>query len=598
MYASSSSPRTAIARLEFSCPQSIEDQIKVLSDEDGRYYDPTPYYVDSEPVVLTGTAQRLVVKALAPGYTKDNGVPLAKMSIYISDAEEDDVFYFDAAMLTETSDTRDFFTGSGSNVPEDPNVVRFYAESDCIWDTRNHLNFVSNSSLEVTTGWTAAAGTTLTSASAITPLFGTKYGNVSASGGGSISTVVTYPSGPVIGGEDVTISAYVRNVAGTYSIGTNGQPTTNFIIDSNNANEWLRIETHRIAEIEEENFTLTISLSNAGTGTKVFYVDGVQAEFGRIATPFIDPSDEATSVSPNPADPTQNISYRRSEMVNAGYSYYSENFATKTQRLGATLPLMMPTGASWTTGQIPSDVNLPDLTGTLLPAASFETTLEGWSGSNASLNRTSSRGSIFDEILTHGAAYCKVRSLATGNFGAVTDQVKVSPSKGYYVAAAVKPENEDAYGVYTITLNWYADGGGFLRQKQESLEINRADRWAYLDIIAPASKTINIVAAKVESNTATLTTGIPHGFDIGEEIIVSINETSFSAINGPYIITAVSDLSISYTKATADVAEADVAGKATFNNTGVGYATVEVTCAPYTGGAGRTFHLDKVLFRE
>ena len=295
------------------------------------------------------------------------------------------------------------------------------------------------------------------------------------------------------------------------------------------------------------------------------------------------------------------MSYRRSEMVNAGYSFFAENFATKSQRLGATLPLIMPIGSSWTTGQNPSELNLPDLSGSLLPAASFETNLEGWSGDNASLKRVLSRGTAFDEILTHGAAYCKVTSSGTGDFSAVTDFVKVSAAKGYYAAIAVKPENEDAYGVYTLTLNWYSDGQGFLRSKTETLEINRNDRWAYLDIVAPASKTINILTAKVESGVATLTTGIPHGFDIGEDIIVSVNstdDTDLSALNGPFVITAVTDLSISYAKATADVAELDVAGKATFNNSGVGYAKLEVTCTPYTGGAGRTFHLDKVIFRE
>ena len=598
MYISSSSPRTAVARIEFSSPQSIEDQIKVLSDDDGRYYDPTPYYVDSEPITLTSTAQRVIVTALSPGYTPDNGIPLAKVSVYIPDATVNDVVYFDAAMLTETSEVRDFFNGDGAAIPTDPNAVRYYANEDCLWDERNHLNFLSNSSFETTTGWTAAAGTTLTSASAITPLFGTHYGNVSATGGGSISTVVTYPSGPAIGGEDVIISAYVRNVAGTYSIGTNGQPTANFIVDSSNINKWVRINTQRVAEIGEETFTVTISLSNAGSGTKVFYVDGAQAEFGRISTPFINPADSTTSVSANPSNSSVNISYRKSKMINAGYSFYAENYGIKSQRLNATLPLTVPIGSSWVAGQNSSDLNLPDLTNTLLPSASFETNLAGWSGNNANLSRTLSRGTIFDELLTHGAAYCKVKSLSTGNFSAVTDLVKVSSTKGYYTAIAVKPENEDAYGTYTLTLNWYSAGESYLRKKQTTLEINRHDRWAYLNIVSPSSKTINVLKAKVASNVVTLTTGIPHGFDIGEEIIVSLNATEFSSVNGPYTVSAVTPLTISYVKTTPNVAEVDVVGKATFNNTGVSYASLEVTCTPYTGGAGRTFHLDKVLFRE
>lgn len=594
-YVSGPVGRTAIVRLEYSSKQSYEDQIQILSDVDGSYYPTDAYYVDSAPLTLTATAQRASVYATSPVQGEDYSNPLVKSSVYFPNAQEGDVFYVDSVMMVETPVIKDYFQGNGGPVPSNPNTGVFYPTTDCTWDKRPQLNMVTNSSFDDTTKWTAASGTTLTSTTS-TPLFGTKRGNVSATGGGEISTVVYYPNGACIGGEDVVVSAYVKNVAGTYSISTNGQTVNTFKLSSANASSWTRLHVNRIAEIGETNFTITISLSDAGSGTKVFHIDGVQAEFGRVATPFIDPAVSTTVVSTNPAQSGETVSSAYSYMVNAGYSFYGARYVEKYQRLASSLNLVTPLGSSWAIITHPSKVELNEITGTLLPSPSFELNLDGWNGVASSLKRSISRGTIFDEILTQGASFCKVTSTAATSFGIITDLIDIEPVTGYYTSIAIKPENEDAYGKYTLKLKWYAESQGFLREKISELNINRHDRWAYLDIVAPGSRTIAVEKAQVVGNYVTLTTTGEHKFTVGEELTVTVNE--FPTLSGNTTIEALTPTTFSFTKASTNIAETTVAGAARFSNTGVSYAKIEVVCEPTNAGIGRTFHLDKVIFKE
>jgi hypothetical protein len=498
-------------------------------------------------------------------------------------------------MMVNAPSIKDYFQGNGGPVPANPNTGVFYPTTDCVWDKRPQLNMVTNSSFDDTTKWTAAAGTTLTSTTS-TPLFGTKRGNVSATGGGEISTVVYYPSGACIGGEDVIISAYVKNVAGTYSISTNGQAVNTFKVSSANAASWTRINVSRVAEIGETNFTITVSLSDAGSGTKVFHIDGVQAEFGRVATPFVDLANERTVVSTNPAQAGETVSSAYTFMVDAGYSFYGTRYVEKYNRLASSLNLVTPLGSSWAIKAHPSNMSLNEISGTLLASPSFELNLDGWNGVSANLKRSISRGTIFDELLTQGASFCKVTSTAATSFGIITDLIDIEPATGYYTSIAIRPENEDAYGKYTLKLKWYAESQAFLREKISELTINRNDRWAYLDIVAPGSRTISVEKAQVTSNYVTLTTTGAHKFTVGEDLSVSINE--FPALSGNTTIEAVTTNTFSFTKASINIAETEVAGAARFTNVGVSYAKIEVVCEPTNTGVGRTFHLDKVIFKE
>ena len=594
MYASGAA-KTATARIEFSAPQTVEEQTAVLVDADGKYFKKEPYYVNSDPVTLTATAQKLSTTAVSAVATPDYGNPVCKVSIYVDNAVAGDVFYFDAAILTESSDVKDYFQGNGAPTPTDPNVTRHYATNDCTWERRDQLNMVSISSLENANKWTAASGTTK-AVNTSTFLYGTSSMSLSASGGGSATTTVKLPMGAASGGEDIIVSSYVYGVAGLYSISTNGQKSGNFRITS--ANTWVRIHTQRIAEAGETQFDITISLSDAGTGTKVFYIDGVQAEYGRIPTPYIDPASTSTTVIQNPSDAAETISVANSLMVGSGESYYANRYVQKYARLKSTLSKVMPAGSTWSINTPTTLIGFPDVVNNLAPSGSFENSTYGWSGVSASLTRTIARGSIFDETLVQGAAYCKVKASGTGTFGAITDYISVTPAKGYYLSIAVRPENEDSYGTYVLSLKWYDLANNYLREKTNSITLNRNDRWGYLDIVAPGAKTVSLSSISVASNVVTVTTIGNHGFSAGEDLYITIGDPTFNAVSGNVTITAVTPNTISYAATLANTSATDITGRGTFANTSVGYAKIQVTCTPTVSGTGRVFHLDKVLFRR
>jgi hypothetical protein len=200
--------------------------------------------------------------------------------------------------------------------------------------------------------------------------------------------------------------------------------------------------------------------------------------------------------------------------------------------------------------------------------------------------------------LVQGAAYCKVKASGTGTFGAITDYIPVTPAKGYYLSIAVRPENEDSYGTYVLSLKWYDLANNYLREKTNSITLNRNDRWGYLDIVAPGSKTVSLSSISVASNVVTVTTIGNHGFSAGEDLYVTIGDPTFSAVSGNVNITAVTPNTISYAATFADTSATDITGRGTFANTSVGYAKIQVTCTPTVSGTGRVFHLDKVLFRR
>ena len=594
IYASGTT-KVAKARIEFSSPQTEEQQTNVLSDIDGRYFKSEPYYADSDPLTLTSSATRLSVSAVASVSTPDYGNPLCKVSIYVEDAVAGDVFYFDGAILAESTDVVDYFQGSGAPTPNDPNVNKYYKSSDCFWERRNQVNLVSISSLDNASKWTPASGTSL-SISTAEFKYGTSSLSISASGGGSASTVVKLPMGAALGGEDLVISTYIKGVVGLYSISTNGQTSGNFRITVPNV--WTRIETQRIAVSGETQFTITVALSDAGTGTKVFFLDGIQAEYGRLSTPYIDPANAETSVFTNPSDAAETVSVANTLMVSSGKSYYANRYLQKRARLTSTLPSFMPSGSTWSVQPFSSLIGFPDVSNNLAPSGSFENSTYGWSGVSATLVRTIARGSIFDETLVQGAAYAKIKASGSGTFGAITDFISVIPGKGYYSSVAIRPENEDAYGTYVLTLKWYDLAYNFLREKTDTVVLNRGDRWAYLNIVAPGAKTVNITSVTVASNVVTITTLGNHGFSVGEELYVGIGNSTFNAINGSIVITAVTPNTFSYGQTFANTAATEITGRVSFANTSIGFAKIQVTCTPSVSGTGRVFHLDKVLFRR
>ena len=604
-YVSGAVGRTAIARIEFSSPATDYEQSKINTDEvDGSfYYDPTPYYIDSEEFILTANAQRLNVSLVSSAFTPDYGSPLVKVSIYFPDAVAGDVFYVDSAMLAPFPSIQDYFQGNGGPEPVDPNTAQVYYPSDCRWEKRHQLNFVSNPQFTDTTNWTAGSGTTLT-ASTDFALYGSKSAKVSKTGGGEISTVVVLPSGTSVGGRNIVISAYVKNKAGTYSIGTTGQTVNTFVVSEANKDQWTRLDVTRIDTVGETQFTLTISLNTGTISAAVFYVDGVQAEYGRIPTPYIDVTSITTTTDLNPADATKNIYYSHTELTHSSTSYYSNRYAAKLTRLSVTLPSILPIGTSWQIGTPPNYAGFKETTlKNLLISPSFEEGLEGWVSSSSTLTKTITRGTLFDDNQTHGSAYCKVSATVSGSFGIKTNSIDVSAGIGYYVTSAIRPENEDAYGLYTMRINWYDENNDFLYYKETSVDLQRHDRWAHLQIVAAGSKTVSVISASVSSGTATITTSAPHGLSTGEVITLgtvagTVSTFPYTLGGGSYTISSITDSTFSFDFAGGDEPETEITTTAVFLSTGMYTAVIEVFSTPDFPGIGRTFHIDKVLFRE
>lgn len=504
-YISGSVGKTAFIRSEYSSRQSASEQVQVLVDEYGNYYPNEVYYVDSDPVTITASAQRLDVFSVAPVYSPDAGDPFIKVSVVIDGAETDDVFYIDGMLLDESSSLDSFFDGNGARLPSNPITSTFFDTNDCKWSYDNVFNFIPNPSFTSTNDWVAESGTTFTvdstGTNGINSLYGTTHGKVSKAGGGSISTTAYLPK-TALGGEDVIVSAYIRNKAGTYTISTTGQATSTFVITEDNKDQWVRIHATRILTTGETSFGVSVSLSTGNGSAAVFYIDGVQAEYGRISSAFLDITDSGVVTRANPITPAKNLYLGIVENDGGSYSNYWTNAGLKFSRLFDTLPLVMPHGSSWAVHPGIAVTRNPDLADSLIPSSSFENDLGEWVGETATLTRAISRGTVFDEYITHGGSFCRVVATAASNYGIKTGHVAIYGGAGYYSSVALKPENEDSHGTYTLSIKFYDADNILITTKTESTVLERNDRWAYLSTHATGLETIGAVYAVVSVNCA------------------------------------------------------------------------------------------------
>ena len=310
---------TAIARIEFSNRESLNEQVSISTDEDGNYYDNTIYYVDSDPITLETTTvinpatglnwvdeflpgnpdqnvpirQRISVSALAPEVSRDAGKPLAKVSIYYPDAPVGESTWIDGALFESNPNIDSFFCGDGAPTPSNPVTSRYFSNTDSKWEYKNIINVIENPSFELVTGSTvnnwSASGITLTRDAGpgtysqrlsntdgtlqnvivdsvpYTPLYGTYMGKCvyNTAVGGSISTTV-YLTSPAIGGEDFVVSASVRAAEGVYTISTSGGGVTSSNqtqVFTHDQFQWIGIHTVRQLVAGETSFTLTISIA-------------------------------------------------------------------------------------------------------------------------------------------------------------------------------------------------------------------------------------------------------------------------------------------------------------------------------------------------
>jgi hypothetical protein len=558
----------AIIKLEFSNRESIEQQTLILSDTDGEYYDSTIYSVQSAEITLTNTLvssqrvptrTRISISAIAPAYTRDSGNPVVKVSFIFPTCAAGESAYIDSCLLQPTALSLPFFDGSSAPISSTPVTEPYFFPGDCLWEYKDVYNFIQEPSFETISTWTANVGTLTmdsTSGTTLVPVknsngtlgtptsgtytakYGSKMGKLTyvAATGGNISTTVVLPS-PAKGGEDFVVSAYVRAAEGSYTltVGSNAFQSVTSVSDKDKY-QWTRISAVKQLAVGETTFTITIkidppSAGYVGTPTTFFHIDGVQAEYGKIPSVYINPASTTSSVVSISGSSNVYL-VDRVLNANASRSSYFPNYAVKFSRLRNSLALVMPHGSSWAVKPGLESGGYPELVESLIPSASFENNLDKWVPENSSLVRKTSRGSLFGDQITHGTSWCEVTTSGTSNatkvFGLTSGTVPVVSGQGYYASIAIKPKNAASAGTYKLKATFYTPTGSILpvliqdpafpsdptkvldvtaQYMEKSVTVTRTDRWAYISNTYPALATLNAASAKL---TITF---IPSTFD-------------------------------------------------------------------------------------
>jgi hypothetical protein len=474
-----SGPGTAVARVEFSTPQSSADQISILSDAAGNYFPVELEKVDGTAVTLSGSAfHQVSVSAQAPTLVSDNGAALAKVSIYFPSGTSGSSYYVDACLLEQTTQNLSYFQGNGGPAPVNPLTDQFINLNYCRWEWREQTNLVSNSIFNNTTGWTGSSGTTLSAVSTgAAPFAGNKMLKVvrQAAGTATVTSTVYLEQPVAAGGEDLVLSIRITGFTGQVSIG-DGATSQSFTIASEAATGWSELWCPLVTTAGQTSLTFTVSATMTGGGT--FYLDAAQAEAGRMPGKFVDPSDINVTSRPNLSHPSTVVWDTFQPQYGAGRSYYWSQYYTKYNRLAKSLSLVMPMGSSWEVISGRSGSYATDPGSSLLGSASFETSLKSWSPDSSTLNRVVSRGSHFSEFGANGASWCQVTSTAAGEFGLNADTVAVTSLAGYYLSAAVRPVSGP--GTVTLKVDWLDMSSGYLWSTIVTSHVTNLNRWAYI----------------------------------------------------------------------------------------------------------------------
>jgi hypothetical protein len=579
----------------------VESDIVTLSahyvlDENGNPI--VDAFEPGQPIQYIPDIARLHVTGIAPQYTRDSGEPMAKVSIHWLDTNQrSETCYMDALLFQPSNSLTPYFDGSGAPTPENPVTDYFFKDADCFWEYKNIANFITNPSFSSTTGWATESGSTLTSDTAgmaatravepngtlsnttilpepYGPYVGTTMGKVSynINVGGGISTTVYLPS-PAVGGEDFVVSAFVRAAEALYTISTSGggvTTSTTMEVYQHDQYQWIRIVAVRQLLPGETSFTMSVHATPpppffpggpAGYTigpTNFFHIDAAQAEYGRIPTGYVGPDSVGSHTIPNTGNLATNMHVAQTQSIGGGKSSYIPNYGVKLSRLTNSLGLVMPHGSTWCVKPGFPTENYPDLTESLISNASFEKSLGGWTGNNSILNRVVSRGSLFGDFVTHGAAYCKVISSGTNSstkaFGIHTDQFKVYAGRGYYSSIALRPDNSNSTsGTYKLRVDYYTEGDSQIK--------------VYYGItdVATSTYAFSVSTSSFEGAYSEVT-------DTYRQKVVSITRTDrWAFVN--LIMPA-------------------------FSTVGASYAVLTVTYTPATFVAGQAFHIDRAIFRE
>jgi hypothetical protein len=559
-YVEGSATRTAIARIEFSTPTVASDQQLILLDANGQYYSSSVNYVESAPITLSTTVPtKIQVSALAPAYTIDSGNPVAKISIYFTNNVSGDMYWLDGTVLEGSDESSPYFSGSGGPTPVDPTTTQFYSVNDCLWEKKTRFNFAANPIFATNTTDYTSTGTLTRVATdnSLGPIdANTSYfGKVAYTGPSASITGVVYLPWVTLGGESVVVSMYVRGATLGYTLGTTSVTVPDGSVTwgtTAQQNTWTRISNVYTMDAGVSFFSWTLTGSIPGSGAAYYHVSSVQAEYGRIVTPFINPT-VSTSIPLMPVNSSKTIYGVRDSSDHGGKSVWYHNYGTKLSRLNKTLPLVLPSGSSFAiSSSTPSGV-YEDLSGSLIPNASFEQSLGNWSVTNSTFTRRIALGSLGLDTITHGQAYARVITAGSaGNkpFSISSPNVYIDANGGYYASVAIRPINSNSTGSYTLRTDFYTVSGTLIP--------------VYTDNITgkPTSKPNDSSGA---ANTVIVT-------DANRATTVTVTDlTRWAYIADTYDVSTI---------------------------IGAYYAVVKVTFSPATYTAGQGFDIDRVIFRQ
>jgi len=546
-----SAARTACIRVEFSNQATKEQQTSVLTDVDGQYYPLTNYYEDSDPITLsTVSSQTVYTYAVTPPFTQDAGNPLAKVTIYITDNIAGDSYWLDGILLEEGSTLLPFFSGDGGAVITNPITQPYQAPEDCMWEIKELYNYMSNSGFDInTTDWVANTGTLtrVTSDTGALPKYGAYFGKLTYSSTGSITGTAYLPSA-ALGGEDLTISAWVRKAVATYTIGSNS-----FTIPSTEASLWNRIHTNIQLTAGQTTVPFTIAVANtSGSTSTICHIDGVTVNYGRIATPYVDISDAGTFALTNPLNSAKTIWATKTNSIGGGKSNYFYNYSAKLKRLKNTINKYMPIASTWAIIPGVQSDRYEDLPGAKIPSSSFERDLNGWISVNSTLSRKIAGGTLLNDITTHGQGYCTVTTAGSSSakpFGLKTGKIYIIADAGYYSSVAIRPKNSNSLGSYSLRVDYY--------------DINDNAIVVYLDNLT-GYKTTNSKDSTGANNSIVT--------DAARTKTVTITHTDrWAYVGNSFPVSTI---------------------------TGAAYAIITVTFSPSTYVSGQAFDIDRVVFRE
>ena len=295
-------------------------------------------------------------------------------------------------------------------------------------------------------------------------------------------------------------------------------------------------------------FTLSVA-NTAGSTSTYFHIDGVQADYGRVVSQYLDITLGTTFAIPNPVTSGKTIWASKVQSTGGGKSSYFSNYDTKISRLYDTLGNYMPLGANWGINPGVNSALYEDLPGAKIPSSSFEINLGEWVAVDSTLQRKIAGGTLLADNVTHGQGYCRVTATGPDPFGLRTGKIYLNPDSGYYSSIAVRPVTSDAYGDYSLEVRYYDINNNEIEVYQDNLTNNKTTN---SKDSSGANNTLITTAARTQTASINLA-------------------NRWAYIGNSFPVSSI---------------------------TGAAYAIITITCTPDNVVAGQAFDIDRVVFRE